>query len=47
MIIPRIQILTIEEILAGKTPNIPPRIVPVPTQSGKSSGKAGKQHKML
>jgi DNA modification methylase len=44
---PRLQILTIEEILDGKTPNIPPWIAPVPTQSGKSPRKTDKQTKML
>jgi site-specific DNA-methyltransferase (adenine-specific) len=44
---PRLQILTIEEILSGKTPHIPPWIAPVPAQSGKPSAKAGKQNRML
>jgi site-specific DNA-methyltransferase (adenine-specific) len=43
---PRLQILTIEEILAGKTPDIPPWIAPVPVQS-KSPAKADKQQKMI
>jgi len=44
---PRLQILTIEEILDGKMPNIPPWIAPVPAPSGRSSGKTSKQPKML
>jgi DNA modification methylase len=43
---PRLQILTIEEILAGKTPVIPPWIAPVPAPS-KSSVKTSKQPKMI
>ena len=39
---PRIQILTIEEILQGKLPDIPPWIAPIapPTPSKKAEGKA-------
>ena len=41
---PRIQILTIEEILQGKTPDIPPWIAPItaPTPSKKVKGKTTK-----
>jgi site-specific DNA-methyltransferase (adenine-specific) len=39
---PRIQILTIEEILSGKTPDIPPWIAPIskPAPSKKANGKS-------
>ena len=39
---PRIQILTIDEILQGKTPDIPPWIAPIapPTPAKKAKGKA-------
>ncbi|MDP2920129.1 MAG: site-specific DNA-methyltransferase, partial [Dehalococcoidia bacterium] len=43
---PRLQILTVEEILAGKTPVIPPWIAPVPAPS-KTSKPSGKQQKMI
>lgn len=41
---PRIQILTIEEIFAGKSPQIPPWIAPIPKPSTtkKAEGKAVK-----
>lgn len=44
---PRLQILTIEEILAGKGPDMPSWIAPIPAQSGKSSQRFTKQQKML
>ena len=43
---PRLQILTIEEILKGKTPDIPPWIAPVPVQS-RSQKKTGSTPRML
>jgi adenine specific DNA methylase Mod len=41
---PRLQILTIEEILSSKTPEIPPWIAPItaPTQTKKTKGKTAK-----
>jgi hypothetical protein len=38
---PRLQILTIEEILTGKKPDIPPRIAPVPKAS--NNGRKAEQ----
>ncbi|HXY74379.1 MAG TPA: site-specific DNA-methyltransferase, partial [Dehalococcoidales bacterium] len=43
---PRLQILTIEEILSGKTPEIPPWIAPVPLQP-KVRGVADKSPKLF
>jgi site-specific DNA-methyltransferase (adenine-specific) len=41
---PRLQILTVEEILGGKTPEIPPWIAPItaPAQTKKTKGKTAK-----
>jgi site-specific DNA-methyltransferase (adenine-specific) len=43
---PRLQILTIEEILAGKKPDIPPWIAPVP-KAANNGKKAEKGPKLL
>mgnify|MGYP003392522620 CR=1 FL=1 len=43
---PRLQILTIEEILAGKMPNIPPWIAPI-TQPAPAKKRQGKTERLL